>query len=65
MDLKESLKQLILDAGADAVGIAELESSAAAIRNAYGDTFDGFTRAISFAVHLPSRVVDEVLDHPS
>ena len=65
MDLKETLQQIVFDAGADAFGVAELETAAAAIHKAYGDTFDGYTRAVSFAVHLPRRVVDEVLDHPS
>ena len=65
MEITDILKEKTEDWGADLCGIADLDGVQAEMRELYGDRFDGLNRAVSFAVYLPKRICDEVLEHPT
>ena len=65
MDFTEIVKQNALDWGADICGIADLKTVADALEDGFDARFSGLTRAVSYGVYLPKRVVDEVLEHPT
>lgn len=65
MDLNDLLKKNVLSYGADLCAVADLSNVQEELHTAYGHRFDGLNRAVSYAVYLPFRVVEELLDHPS
>lgn len=60
----EKLKTVALDAGADLVGIADLDQLSG-IETEPADLLDGFTRAVSLAVRLADPVFDAIVDRPT
>jgi len=65
MDLNDLVKKNILSYGADLCAVADLSTVQEELHAAYGHCFDGLTRAVSFGVYLPFRVVEELLEHPT
>ena len=65
MNLNDLIKKNVLSYGADLCAVADLSTAREALWQAYGHRFDGLSRAVSYAVYLPRRVVDEVLEHPT
>lgn len=51
--------------GADQYGFGDLEQFNASIEEAYGEVWKEYTRAVSFAVHFPWAVVEELLTAPT
>lgn len=60
----EELKTFARGAGADLVGIADLDQLAG-IETEPADLFEGFTRAVSMAVRLADAVLDPIVDRPT
>ena len=51
--------------GANCFGVADLEPHRQVIKNAYGDVWDGYNRAVSAAVYFPKQVLNQILDGPT
>lgn len=65
MDSTPELKRYALSEGADAVGVADLGPLGSGLRTIPGDLLSPFSRAVSMAVRLDDRVVEEIEDRPT
>lgn len=65
MDLKDMLRDKVDQWGGDLFGVADLTPFTKEIESIYGQAFSGYNQGVSFAVFLPSPVVDELLSGPS
>jgi len=65
MDRTGQLKDIATDAGADCVGIADLEPFRGTLPSQSQHLIDGHTFALSIAVKLDDDVLSAVTDHPT
>lgn len=63
--LKEELRRLAEELGADLFGVADLTPVWAKIEEEYGSVFAGLKRAVSASVFFPRLVVNELADGPT
>ncbi len=65
MELKDKLKELALQWGADLCGIADLAEQKEEIAKEFKIMAGPFTRGVSIAVFMPNTVMDEILEEPN
>lgn len=63
--LKRKIKQLVLEAGGDLCGVADLEDISDALVNEYGQFVKKYKRAIAIAVFFPREVIAQLKEGPT
>ena len=64
-EMYNELAALVKEWGGSRFGVADLLPRRKVIRSAYGDVWDGYTRAVSAAVFFPKQVLNQILDGPT
>ncbi len=63
--LNSEIKEILIGAGADHYGFADLSPYTDGLKEAYGPMWNNYPRAVSFGVNFPLQVVEELLKGPA